>query len=1031
VTTAVSKRTELRDYQWDAVEKIVSMLPDTVRGTVVMACGSGKTAVAACAAELLSGSSGDTTLVMAPSLALLDQLSHTWAALRDDTYDTLAVCSDDEIGASPDEGGPLDDNDLPTATTDPKILAEFLTRKSEHSKVVFATYQSSPVVSAGTQRAEHTWTLAVCDEAHRTAGTVGARFTTVLSDAKVPCEMRLFMTASPRIHTTAATVDGRELVSMDNEKIYGPRLYTYTFRDGIEDGWLSDYRILVLLVNSPEVFRAAYRGQGIDVDGREISSSRAAAITGLLSAANEHDLRRVITFHNTITASRNFDSDLRYLSSRPEVTGPKVSSYHLDGLATPGQRRGAIDALAHPPEDARVIVNNVRVLGEGVDIPALDAIMFAEPKSSQIDVIQAVGRAIRLNPDRDAPSLIVVPVLLADGESPQAVLDGSTFKHVWQVVNALRDHDESLDDELNEIRRNAYDPNRPAYEPQALPDRIVVSGVSITSSKLSDAVKTVILDHATTTWSYGFDIFVGYTEKTGSADVSVKFVDETTGFPLGSWVQAQRQAYRWGRLTRKQVSQLESVEFAWGTRSGQWRKNITLVETLCTLTGMTMTTTDLAVLAPSLAPWFRTLLRRRDSKRLSTGEKRELSELFAWGNDPVSEVMRIDDLDELAEDILKSGRLPKAVIATGSKKRIPRETIHEILSLLSRHGMLTPEHREKIASAEISLSPLEPDINIGSRGWVGEATLRLARFGSRAHSLLRTGQSDKPGKPNKSSVKRKRVAEPPNIKLSTTSKSSGEVDLVAYHPVLNRLMSHRSDTTNRLQRIRMRDDPVTVSGVSGVRRRVSDLVTDLEEETGTSGQYLVLTNNRVLQRANEESEWVLSGELNDHLQTIVYTIGSMEEADFDDEKEVLRLPALTNPEKSESSEDTLDVHVPGGAMVPKAVIDEMVDTVIQKVVPRLPEIMEHLVKSYGVRRVRGFETENETRAYITKARRRGERVARISSEMIDDVNHVSFVHWKRAIQDVTALAAEELAEVSRAIGYTRTPENAANEDDSA
>lgn len=422
----VGWREGLRDYQVEAVESALAGLPEHRRGSVVMACGTGKTIVGVRTADVLAGQPGDSVLVLAPSLALLDQLFRRWVDRSSVRFTPLAVCS--EIGTSTDEDGDDTTSDgrgtdgedsavdgaalTATATTDPARVAEFLAGATSGPKVVFATYHSTPVVAEATKASGHEWTLAVCDEAHRTAGKAGAVFTTVLSDAKVPCRMRLFLTASPRVHTAATSSDGRELVSMDNAHIYGPRLFTYTFEHGIADGWLSDYRVLVLAIDSAEVYRSIARGDGLDIDGHPVHAARAAGILGLLRAAEEHDLARVIAFHNTITASRHFASDLAHLSAHAGDGTHWVEPYHLDGLASPADRRDALAALASPAERTRVVVNNVRVLAEGVDIPALDGVMFAEPKSSQIDVIQAVGRAIRRNPDRDTPSVVIVPVYL-------------------------------------------------------------------------------------------------------------------------------------------------------------------------------------------------------------------------------------------------------------------------------------------------------------------------------------------------------------------------------------------------------------------------------------------------------------------------------------------------------------------------------------------------------------------------------------------------------------------------------------------
>lgn len=902
-------RDGLRDYQAEAVDAVLTRLPEHRRGTVVMACGSGKTIVSIRSADLLAGTPTDSVLVLAPSLALLDQLFRNWRQHSTSSFEALAVCSDDDLGASVDTETPALD-----ATTDSQVVVDFLKSETRGPKVVFATYHSTPVIADATKAAGHEWSLAICDEAHRTAGTAGAVFTTVLSNAKVPCRLRLFLTASPRVHGATTRSDGRELVSMDNEALYGPRLFTYTFGRGIAEGWLADYRVLVLVIGSEDVYRAIHRGDGLDFAGRPVNATRAAGIVGLLNAAKEHDLTRVVAFHNTISASRNFANDLAYLAPLVDRDSEyRIDSYHLDGLASSTARKGALAALATPAEGSRVVVNNVRVLGEGVDIPALDGVMFAEPKSSQVDVIQAVGRAIRRNPDRTDPSVVIVPVYLAEGENPDAVMSGSTFKHVWQVLNALRDHDAALDSDLAAIRRNAYDPDHPPYEPGVLPDKVSVVGLSAGGEAFTEAITTLLLDHTTTTWAYGYDRFVEYHRDHGNGTVPSRYRSPDTQFPLGQWVQAQRQAYRWGRLTTEQVDQLEQAGFEWGQRSAQWRKNISLVETLTTGTGA-QTAAALCFLAPSLGPWFRSLVSRDRKGSLADQERAELDALCLWAMDPVWEVINRAHVDDMDRFLLRMAR---------QRRRGARALNVELFSVAAKHGLLTDRQRGYLARMGLDVPATQDDIDISTPGWEEEGIRYVASI---VQVVTGSGLSTpRPPAPHKLAMD----AEAPRVSL---------LDLVE-HPGWK-----HSTVWER---------PVTYAGYDDVLPSLSELVTVAEACAGSEDDLIVRADGSAWRRATESDQWSPSGTFRHHVDEVV----------FDTERH---------------ADDPAGAPLPTDDLRDEILPYELVQAVIAAASTTLPDsadVLTHLVKSYGVKTVRVVAGASDLDEAVARALKRNRRVA--------------------------------------------------------
>lgn len=970
---------ELRPYQKEAVSAALETLPDVGRGNIVMACGTGKTLVGARIADRLSGSAGDTVLVLAPTLALLDQLYRRWREFSSASFKAMGICSDDDLGEA---------NDRPDTslgirtTTDPEHLKTFLLSEATQVRVVFATYQSTPVVSAATLDADHIWTLVVCDEAHRTAGTTEGTFATILRDSAIPSLMRLFLTASPRVHSAETDNTGRGLASMDNEDLYGPRIYTYTFGRGISEGWLSDYRVLILAVSSEDVHRRIKSGQGISFDGRAMAIDRAAAALGFLRAASDYDLRRTIAFHNTITASRQFANDLAFLS-RHTQEAPDVDTYHLDGLATSLARRTALQALSHPPGGASVVVNNVRVLGEGVDIPALDGVLFAEPKRSQIEVIQAVGRAIRPNKSRASPSLVVVPVYLAPGENPAVALSGSNFRHVWQVLRALRDHDAALDSELSAIRKNLYDAEQPMYEPSVLPEKIMISTMDGEASQLVDSIRTVVLDEVTTSWAYGLDRFVEYRRTHGSSAVPARYFDERTNFPLGQWVQAQRQSYRWGRLSDNQIWDLEEAGFVWGKRSRQWRNNLQSIQTLRVgLMKDTISSTEVALALPSLTPWLRSVRERHDKGRLTQSEESDLTQALLWKDDPLSEWIPDEIWDETVSAAIRTGLRQKRMNVFG--KRVSARWGKELIATLAEWNLVSREDRQRLREEGVTLPPARGDIQLGSEGWEVKAQERITRSKERMEELGEVGTHTERMK----EMKRRRSAVRVDSKrVVSITELFGPAPSDWRRKVMN---PHHED----------RD------GLQNVMRELSSLVQAAEDPESCRDEYVALESRQVLRRRVEGGPWNPSGRVKDHLDEVVVAMASGPPTPSDQAVHV----------GTSSSGRDLD----GGALPdpPEELVKEISAEAARRYSPDREELAKLLVRSYGVRRVTVVASAEEAIALAERRRRQRRNVALLPDELADDLTTamngvrretVRLALSKYAPQILSAFARGELA----------------------
>ena len=471
----------LRPDQVEALEAVRTDLADADRGKLIMACGTGKTLTGLRIAEELAGSSGHV-LFLVPSLALMAQTVREWCADAVLPLTAFAVCSDTQVGRrrrSRHDVAELEVTDLALpATTDAASLAQAVTASDANSmRVLFATYQSISVVA--TAQASHglpQFDLIVCDEAHRTTGVTFAgedesNFVKVHDNESIRGRKRLYMTATPRIYGENAKSKARDtqavLASMDNTDLYGEVLFHHGFARAVESGILTDYRVIVLVMDEGQVSAAVQKRLAdqsselvLDDATKIVGCWKALSKTGLAgTAADDPDpMRRALAFCRSIDSSKLVRNEFEQVVTEfqaeignGERNGVFCEVRHVDGTYNARDRGQRLDWLK---EDAGAnvcrILSNARCLTEGVDVPALDAILFLHPRNSQIDVVQAVGRVMRRAPGKRM-GYVILPVGVPPGvPADVALADNEKYRVVWQILNALRAHDERLDATINQ-----------------------------------------------------------------------------------------------------------------------------------------------------------------------------------------------------------------------------------------------------------------------------------------------------------------------------------------------------------------------------------------------------------------------------------------------------------------------------------------------------------------------------------------------------------------------------------------------------
>ncbi len=522
-TSALVEGKKPRKHQLDAISKAYThyIIDGNDRGKLIMACGTGKTYTSLLITEQLLGGKG-LVLFMVPSIALLGQSLNAWSADAKKPIKAVCICSDSKASRKiQNKYDDMDDSvvDLAVpASTSPQSIASQLKKYRNHDGlvVVFSTYQSIDAVSAAQQEilsetggGYGVFDFIICDEAHRTTGVKlsdkdESNFTKIHSDDNAQGRKRLYMTATPRLYGESAKIKASEkdciLCSMDDKALYGEEFYRVNFSYAVQNGLLTDYKVLVLTVSEDDVPENIRRD--VTDTTTELNFDDTSKLIGVINGlskmiqgddhrtwdADPHMMRRAVAFCSSIdrSTSRAGIASKYVASVLPQISEKydenldaeslshtvSIATKHIDGSMNSQERNGILQWLADEPDNDREcrVVTNVRCLSEGVDVPSLDAVLFLSARNSQVDVVQSVGRVMRTFhkglPDEKKYGYIIIPIVVPSDISAEEALDNSkTFDVVWEILNALRSHDDRFNAMVNKIALNKQKPNKQAYTP--------------------------------------------------------------------------------------------------------------------------------------------------------------------------------------------------------------------------------------------------------------------------------------------------------------------------------------------------------------------------------------------------------------------------------------------------------------------------------------------------------------------------------------------------------------------------------------
>ncbi|MEU7124283.1 DEAD/DEAH box helicase [Streptomyces zaomyceticus] len=583
------KKSDLRAHQIETVDAIRRGLDvppggipaNGLRGQVISACGTGKTITAAFAArEMLPKG---RILVLVPTLDLLTQTVKEWHRVGH-KGPAVAVCSlQDDPGLW---------SLKVRSTTNPVQLALW---HGTGPVTIYATYASLGVLAEAFEGAYgqklDPVDLAVVDEAHRTSGSMGKAWAGIHDQTVIPAYRRLYLTATPRIweeRLNREVAEGvrdplpREMAaSMDDEKVFGPVLYKLSLASAVSRGLLARYQIIVLELQDPVV--TPERLMGEDRHTEEVRGQRLGALqAALLHTMAQHGLSTCITFHHRTMEAQAYAEGLQRVAAKlhadqPETYPAKIWADWLCGEHVPERRREVLGGFGTTAR--RAVLSNCRVLGEGVDIRAVDSVALLDPKGAPHDIVQAIGRALRQKPGEGKLASLIVPVFLQPGEKPEDMFTSGSYRPLVKVLEGLRAHDEDAIELLaipQEPRKDIAQPSEfigtPPGEGEEESRLLLRFAAPRDPVMVADWVSFNVIDTERQDWARGWAKLKAYVERVGNARVPYGHREGAT--PLGQWVAEQRRAYAAGEMSGQRAQRLERLGMVWSVADERFQENL-------------------------------------------------------------------------------------------------------------------------------------------------------------------------------------------------------------------------------------------------------------------------------------------------------------------------------------------------------------------------------------------------------------------------------------------------------------------------
>jgi hypothetical protein len=408
--------------------------------------------------------------------------------------------------------------------------------------------------------------LGIFDEAHKTAGREGRNYGYALENKNIAIRKRLFVTATPRHYNPSKrTKEGEATIafSMDEPRVYGPQSYVLSFGEAARRKIICGYKVIISVITSDQVTDELLSKGTVAVKGDEIRARQVANQIALRDAVAQYGASKIFTFHSTVKSAASFVADG---NEGVRTHLPEFHAHHVSGAMPTARRERVMKEFRSAP---RAVMSNARCLTEGVDVPAVDMVAFLSPKKSKVDIVQAIGRAMRKSGSKEV-GYVLIPLYLEQkaGESLEEAVARANFEEVWDILQSLQEQDEVLAELIRDMA--VAKGSGKGFDDSRFSDRIAFTGPVLALESIRQAVTTRVLERIESSWDVNFGKLVKYKEEHGHCRVPRKYKYDLR---FSNWVNNQRTAYANNGISSDRITKLEELGFAWNSHADFWDDN--------------------------------------------------------------------------------------------------------------------------------------------------------------------------------------------------------------------------------------------------------------------------------------------------------------------------------------------------------------------------------------------------------------------------------------------------------------------------
>ena len=424
-----------REHQKTAVENAYKhfIKENNSRGKLIFPCGAGKSLTGYWMMEKLTSKS---TIVAVPSLSLIKQTLDVYlkeVMARNRSVKWLCICSDEGIGKNDDILYKTNEVGVP-CTTDEDYIKSWLKRNQKEEIIIFTTYQSGRIIADISKSLGFTFDLGIYDEAHKTVGKNESLFSYLLFEKNISIKNRIFMTATERFYRGVKD----DVLTMDDPEDYGEVFSHMSFKEAIERELLTDYQVVTIEVKKEEVAEFIRENNLVKLNakwGKESEARSLASMIALRKAMKALPIKNAVSFHSSIDRAVRSKEVQNYISETYNYQ--PIETFTVSGKLPTSKREVVVNEFA---SSNKALITNSRCLTEGVDVPNIDCIVFADPRKSKVDIVQALGRALRKKKGKEW-GYVIIPIIY---DYSTQEIDNDNFQEILNIVRGLAANDERI-----------------------------------------------------------------------------------------------------------------------------------------------------------------------------------------------------------------------------------------------------------------------------------------------------------------------------------------------------------------------------------------------------------------------------------------------------------------------------------------------------------------------------------------------------------------------------------------------------------